>query len=345
MQKKRALVGITTVITAAAVAGGVTAVASQAGEERAVPASVAAAAPHGKQNSRTHVVAAFDGSRGENPENIVVGKDGSIYLTMLFAHSVVKIAPDGTRTTVALPGQRALGIAENPKTGTLSVSIHAEDPKEIGIWTVPKTAFGAGGKPVRSVAMPVDSFANGIVYDENAVLYSADIRGAVWRIKPGQTEVTTPWFKHKLLEPNGREYAGAPMPGANGIKLWRGALYVANTSQNYIVRIPVRYGQAGIPKVAYKNLETIDDFTMDGKGNVYAALNTVHRVVRMSPSGKATTLMTHDTGGHGLENPTSVALGQSRRGHTPLYVNNSGFASSTPKPSLLALQLPGHVLH
>ncbi|PZG17710.1 SMP-30/gluconolactonase/LRE family protein [Nonomuraea aridisoli] len=131
------------------------------------------------------------------------------------------------------------------------------------------------------------------------------------------------------------------MPGANGIELWRGAMYVSNTAQDSIVRIPVRDGQPGTPKVAHDDLETVDDFALDGKGNVYAALNTVDRVVRVSPSGKTTTLLTHDTG-LGMQNPTAVAFGESRRGRTQMYVNSSAFASSTPKPALLAVELPGH---
>ncbi len=134
------------------------------------------------------------------------------------------------------------------------------------------------------------------------------------------------------------------MPGANGIKVWRGDLYVSNTARDSLVRIPVRGGRPGTPKVARDDLETIDDFAVDGKGNVHAALNTVDRVVRVSPSGKSTTLLTHDTG-FGMQNPTAVAFGESRRGRTQLYVNSSAFASSTPKPALLAVELLGHVFH
>ncbi|WLS46616.1 SMP-30/gluconolactonase/LRE family protein [Micromonospora profundi] len=298
---------------------------------------VAAQASSGTAHSKHRVVATFDAARGENPENILVDRDGTIYLTMLFAHSVVRITPDGRRTSVVLPGDRALGIARDPRTGALNVAVKRDEPAEAAIWTVPENAFHSTGKPVRSVVLPSTALPNSIAYDKKGTLYAADIQGSVWRVEPGQREVRKPWLTHPLLEPTGEMYAGAPMPGANGLKIRGSAVYVANTARGTLVRVPVANDRPGTPKIVHRNLRTIDDFAFDEEGNVYAALNTVDRVVRVAPTGRVTTLLTHASAG--LQNPTSVALSDPRHGRTRLYVNSSAFAAKDPHPALLELRL------
>ncbi|GAA5139937.1 SMP-30/gluconolactonase/LRE family protein [Pseudonocardia adelaidensis] len=318
-------------LMATALTVGIVPVAAVAASQTAATEVSSRPAPSGHR-----VVATFDPTRGENPENILVDRDGSIYLTMLFAGSVLRISPDGRRTSVELEGDRALGIARNPRTGDLSVAVFTEHTAQAVIWTVPKSAFGSTGKPVRSTVLPTGAFANSIAYDNDGVLYAADIAGAVWRIEPGQSEVRTPWLRHPLLEPTGEEYAGAPLPGANGLKIRNGAIYVSNTAQDTLVRIPVRLGQPDTPRIVHRNLQTIDDFAFDRAGNVYATLNAVDRVVKVTPSGRVTTLLTHDIAG--LQNPTSVALSTDPR-QTSLYVNSSAFAAQNPHPALLELRL------
>lgn len=60
------------------------------------------------------MVASFDPTKGQNAENLAVPRDGTVYVTRLFAHSVVAIRPDGAQAVVTLPQGEASRIAGNP---------------------------------------------------------------------------------------------------------------------------------------------------------------------------------------------------------------------------------------
>ena len=78
----------------------------------ALPASRAQAAPRSVAGLR--VVASFNPAQGQNPENLVVAPDGTVYVTWLSAHAVVAVRPDGSQVAVSLPPGEATGIAIIP---------------------------------------------------------------------------------------------------------------------------------------------------------------------------------------------------------------------------------------
>ena len=96
-------------------------------------------------------MASFDPAKGQNPENLVVGRDGTVYVTWLFAHSVVAVRPDGSQAAVSLPAGEATGVAIDPRhPGHLTVALISQDPGSTGIWTVPFSAFAGHGTPGRA---------------------------------------------------------------------------------------------------------------------------------------------------------------------------------------------------
>jgi hypothetical protein len=105
------------------------------------------------------VVASFDPAKGQNPENLVVGRDGTVYVTWLFAHSVVAVRPDGSQAAVSLALGEATGVAIDPRhPGQLTVALISQDPGSTGIWTVPFSAFAVYSTPARAVALPAEAF-------------------------------------------------------------------------------------------------------------------------------------------------------------------------------------------
>lgn len=127
----------------------------------ALPASRAQAAPRSVAGLR--VVASFNPAQGQNPENLVVAPDGTVYVTRLSAHAMVAVRPDGSQVAVSLPPGEATGIAIDPVAGgRLTVALISADPQTAGIWTVPLTAFAGFGVPSRLVALPTAAFPNGL---------------------------------------------------------------------------------------------------------------------------------------------------------------------------------------
>src|SRR5262249_6146959 len=183
-----------------------------------------------------------------------------------------------------------------------------------GIWTVPLDAFTGIASPVRQVALPTQTFINGLTYAPDGTLYIADsIGGAILQVGPGATTATT-WLSAPLLTPTGDTYQGLVIPGVNGLTLHAGSLYASNTSRGLLLRIPL-CPNPGTPVVVRTGLG-IDDFAIDEDGVVTAALNASNQVVRFTTTGPVTVLADKDHGN--IQNPTAVAFGP----HHSVYVTS-----------------------
>ena len=135
----------------------------------------------------------------------------------------------------------------------------------------------------------------------------------------------------------------APFPiGANGIGHWKKNLYVANTTEAQIVRIPIlEDGTAGTPEIVVKDpaqLTGLDGIALDVHGNIYAAVIVQSKVVRIDPdTGAIATLATADDG---LDFPASLAFGTVRNDQQSVFVTN--FAIGPPGgagPALLKVNV------
>jgi sugar lactone lactonase YvrE len=299
-------------------------------------ASHAAAAASRHRDAAVHVVASFDPAQGQNPENLAVAPDGTVYVTWLFAHSVAAIRPDGSQAVVPLPPGEASGIAIDPaRPGRLTVALISADPDTVGIWAIPLGAFHGAGAPARLIPLPAGAFPNGITYAADDTLYIADsARGLILRVAPGATSVAT-WLSSGLLTPTGASFGGVPLPGVNGLKVHHGQLYATNTARGLLLRIPIEASAAGSPVIARAGL-ALDDFAISPGGVVTAALNISNQLVRFSPTGPVVVLAgkAHD----GVENPSAVAFGA----HHQLFITSSAYFGS--HPALQVIEPPGRIM-
>ena len=292
----------------------------------ALPAGLGsvAAATSGHPHDRVRVGASFDPAKDQNPENLAVARDGTIYVTWLFAHSVAAIRPDGSQAVVPLPAGEASGVAIDPhRPGRLTVALISPDPATAGIWTIPVGAFDGHGTPTRSVAMSAGAFPNGLTYAPDGTLYIADsARGLILTVAPGASSAAT-WLSSDLLEPTGATFNGVPLPGVNGLKMHDGQLFATNTARGLLMRIPISAGAPGNPVIVRSGL-AFDDFAIDGHGVVTAALNISDQVVRFTQTGPVRVLAdkVHD----GVENPSAVAFGA----HHELFLTSSAYFGTHP---------------
>jgi len=287
----------------------------------AVTPAFAATAPL----SQPKVVAHFDVTAGQQPENIAVEPDGSADLTFNAAHQIAHVSPSGKVTILATLPEPSTGTAEltgiaRASDGTLYVNYKAGALS--GVWRL-----RPGGTPVQFAALPDVAFLNGLALDASTnALYATDSsEGGVWKIslKTGQVSL---WATGDEFEPGtGPTAAGF---GSNGIKVHGGVVWVSNTDQGTLTRVPIRSdGTAGTPTTADSGLVGIDDFAFTGAGDtVLAALNYPNQVVLVQPDGTHTTVL---TGADGLDGPTSVAvLG------TAVYVPSAAYFTQAD-PNLL----------
>jgi hypothetical protein len=275
--------------------------------------------------SAVTVVADFNPAKGQNPENLVVARDGTVYVTWLFAHSVVAIRPDGAQTVVPLPPGEASGIAIDPdRPDRLTVGLVSPDPGTAGIWTIPVSAFSGRGEPARLVALPTAAFPNGLSYAPDGTLYVADsTRGLILKVPAGSSAAAT-WLSSRLLTPTGAAFDGVPLPGVNGLKVHAGQLYATNTARELLLRIPLGAGAPGTPAIVRAGL-AFDDFVIRNR-TVIAALNISNQVVRFTFTGTGPVTVIADEAHDGVENPSAVAVGR----HHDLFITSSAYFGSHP---------------
>lgn len=282
--------------------------------------------------SAARIVAHFDLAAGQQPENITLEPDGSADLSFTTAHEIARVsrsgqvrilavlppAPDGGVHTPLVGSARTFGIVRAPD-GTIFVLYDTGTADLTGLWRLRPGSH----TPTRIAALPADGLANGMALDERTGLfYIADsVHGVVWRV-PERGGTPIAWASGGKLASNGSF-------GANGVKVHNGAVWVSNTQQGLLLRIPIeRHGVAG-PMQTRAAVPGIDDFVFPGCGDTaLAAINGASEVALVRPDGTQSVVLSP---GDGLQNPTSMSV----RGDT-LYVASAAYSTQTDPNLLLA---------
>jgi hypothetical protein len=276
--------------------------------------------------SDARVAVHFDITTFQQPENITLEPNGDADLTFQRARQVARVTTSGKITVLAtLPA---------PPTGTATVSgivrafdgtlyVNYNSGVNSGIYRVP----AGGGTPVLVVALPAVAALNGLALDTiHNTLYATDSSvGDVWKVSLN-TRSAALWAQGTDLQPA----AGGAGLGANGIKVHDGAVWVSNTGNGTLLRVPINWnGTAGTLTTYATGLSGIDDFTFTGLGDqILAAQNGINSASIVNPGG------THEivlTVADGLQNPTSVAV----RG-TTVYVASGAYLTHTDPNLMLA---------
>jgi sugar lactone lactonase YvrE len=319
-------------VAAAAAGLGLAAVLAAGPASAAGPVPDAAGAHTPAASSR--IVAHFDPAKGQTPENIALGPDGTAYVTFSAARQVAAVSPGGAvRILVTMPAPADGGVntpvskAANTGgivrtgDGTLYFLYDTGNADSTGLYRL-----RPGGTPHRIAALPPTGLPNGLALDEHtSTFYAADsVLGVVWTVplSGGRARV---WL-------SAPEFAPAGFLGANGIKVHDGAVWVSNLDKATLLRIPLRHDRPGPVQVRVTGLASIDDFTFTRAGDVLAALDGPSAVVRIGRDGRVTTFV---DAADGVQNPTSVAV----RGGT-VYVLSAAFFGTDP--NLVLATLPRH---
>jgi sugar lactone lactonase YvrE len=281
-------------------------------------------------------VLSLDASANEYPEGIAIDKRGNVYVGIAFAGRILKLAPDGSRSTLAtLPvgGGILVGLAVDAR-GNVYAALASFDAATHGVWRIsPK------GTSERIAALDPTGFPNGLAFDDRGNLFVSDsFLATVWQIGKHGGPVKA-WLQSPLLAGDPVNGAGF---GANGLAFWRGDLYVSNTDQGSIVRVPVnRDGSAATPTIRFADaaIHFADGIAFDRRGNLYVASSgATNTLVRIAPDG---TLETLATAADGLDYTASVAFGTGRGDRTQLYMTNAGINFGRPSIMKADVGVPG----
>jgi sugar lactone lactonase YvrE len=266
------------------------------------------------------------------PEGIVVDNQGDIFVGNRRLSGderigqVIRITPDHRVSVYATLGRSGpdfnVGLAglAIDDGGNLFAAFVSHDPATHGVYRIDRRG-GIARLPGSEAMLLPDALA----FDARGNLYVSDAEdGAIWRFPPKGRGGR--WLRHPLLAP---AFEGGI--GANGVAFVPPAtLYVANTEQSHIVRIPIRTdGRPGRPAVAAADplLQLIDGLAADAHGDLYAAvvgfsIFGTAPVARVNLRTGSVTPVTTDASG--FDWPTSLAFGRGPLDHKSLYVANSG---------------------
>lgn len=249
------------------------------------------------------------------PEGLTVGPDSNIYVsTFGFTKNaaatapgqLLVFAPDGRlirRVTVAGASPHLVGLRFNPVTGDLLV---LDFPNRVAWKVDPLT--GAS-----SIFMTVtgNAFLNGLTFDYVGNAYVSDsIQGIIWKVGP-QGGAGLAWIQDPLLTST-----GFPPFGANGVEFNNAgsALFVANTGNSTIIKIPVTNGNAGAPSLFVNGALSADGIAIDARDNIWVAANQADQIIVINPEGKVIARLgaflglTQEGAPKGLLFPASLAL-------------------------------------
>lgn len=228
-------------------------------------------------------------------ESVVAAPDSTIYTTQLFKGIIYKIK-DGKRSTLTDIDGKVVGLTMLDEESLIFTGSDSEN-KAIVLRVNVNT-----GETTTIATIPEAMLLNGVTKLNDTLFLIADsFKGVIWQldIQKGSASI---WLEHELLASPSLE---KKIPGANGIKLYKGAAYVSNTDKMVLVKIPLaKDGTAGSPEVVQSKV-FIDDFTMDQKGNIYAATHIYDSVIKITPEGTKTIIAQID---QGVSGSTCVAL-------------------------------------
>jgi sugar lactone lactonase YvrE len=270
-------------------------------------------------------------------EGVATDKDGSVYTQEQCTGDVYRIRPSGKWKVIAtIPygvennytcdyaGGLGLAVSDD---GDIWVVVFSWLDQSHGVWRI-----HPNGRAELAVPLPPAEAAlpNAITFDPEGNLYITESwGGAVWKARPGGTAEL--WLQGDLLAPI------APYGfGANGIVYMRGALYVANSDQGTIVKIPLRRdGSPGNPVVIANGLNGPDGVTVDAFGNLYLVTAWGAQLVRIRPRGTPEIVL--DMAAAGVSYPTGVDIGKIVREMNTAYIAN--FIPKPGEPNLVKVNL------
>ena len=223
-----------------------------------------------------------------HPEGIAADASGNLYVANFdvtgntTVGTIVVFARNGRwlRTLQIDNGSTLLlGLGFNPVTHDLLVAdlgkqqVLKVDPQS-GASSVFASIPGGGGGP------------NALAFDAAGNVFISDsFQATIWRTSPAGG-VPVAWVTDALLGTS-----GVPPFGANGLAFNRNAsaLFVANTGNDTVVRIPLPNGPSGTPgtpEVFVNSINGADGLVIDAADNLWVAANQADEIVVLDPSGR-----------------------------------------------------------
>jgi sugar lactone lactonase YvrE len=220
-----------------------------------------------------------------HPEGIAAGEDGRIYVSTF---DVSRAAGPG-RIVIFDPAGRVVRVVNVAGSSNLLLGLdfhrvdHEDDDAELlvidfGAKNVLRVDPVSGASSIFTT-IPGGAAAgpNALTFDARGNVYISDsFQGIIWRTAPSGGAASI-WAQSPLLTTT-----GVPPFGANGLAFnrRRTALFVANTGNDTVVKIPVATRAA---EVFVNSINGADGLLIDEHDNIWVAANQADEIVVVEP--------------------------------------------------------------
>jgi len=241
---------------------------------------------------------------------------GSWLVTVTSHNRIDRVDPGGKHDTVVELPNTVTGIATTD-LGTFFLTGVLGAPG----WQLARLDESAAGHAT-VCDVPDLVLGNGLTWDGHRLLAVDSGLGHLVAIDP-VARTSSVWLAHELLTKLNPE---TPLPGANGIAVHQGWVYLTNSERAQLLRCPVASpSPSGELEVVAERLAG-DDLDIDAQGRIYLATHVHHSVLRLDPDGQRTDVAGID---QGVAGATSVALDP--LDPTALFVTATGGLLSPPE--------------
>jgi sugar lactone lactonase YvrE len=280
--------------------------------------------------SHPRIVAHFSLSAGQTPEDIALEPDAAVDVSFAKADQVARVTRGGQVDVLGqLPASGSCPVIGFPVSAGIAragngtiYAIDCTGNADTGVWRLRD-----GSAPVQIAQLPANSFPNDMALDgQTGDLYITDsLLGVVWKV-PTRGGGPSVWATGPALQ-------RSSFFGANGIAVHDHAVWVSNSDQGTIVKIPIRAdGSAGTIQPMVTGLTGgVDNFTVLGSGDtILATLDQSSQVILIRPASRPQVVL---SAMDGLSNPTDIAVR-----HDTIYVTNAAYFTFTD-PNLVIAHL------
>lgn len=267
-------------------------------------------------------------------ENLLVRSDGGVVFTSYLDRTLRLVDADGAASVLATLPAHPVGVVAHGDGYV--VSAHGASFTDGMAFTETNRilVLDRAGTVLRTVEAPDARFLNGMLaLSDDRILIADSIAGTIWSFTPSDGTLTA-WLRDDALAP---DPAVQPFrPGANGLKMSAGRLYVSNSSRGTIQSVGVSADgsvQGGLTPFASPG--PVDDFVFGPGGVLYGATHG-QTLLAITPEGTVTQVMTS-----GCDSCTSVAIRGSGERAELLVLTTGDLVEGGTKPArLLSLPLP-----